>query len=165
MLLLAPIDAAAEGTFRPLYDVFAHPRCTNCHADGEGPLRRDGRPHLPPVQRGPDGAGSGATACASCHRDSATPVMPGAPNWKMPSPDRPMIFRGRSAAALCRQITDPAQNGGRDAEALGRHLVEDPLVAWAWNAGTGRPPPPLDRDAFIAAAVTWVRAGAPCPPE
>ena len=91
--------------------------------------------------------------------------MPGAPNWKMPLPDRPMIFRGRSAAAICHQITDPAQNGGRDAEALGRHLVEDPLVTWAWNAGTGRPPPPLDRDAFIAAVVAWARAGAPCPPE
>lgn len=163
--MFASAGAAADDTFRPLYEVFTHPRCTNCHTDGDSPLRRDGRPHVPPVQRGADGGGSGASACANCHRERGTPATPGAPNWKMPPAERPMAFRGKSAAALCRQVTDPAQNGGRDAEALGRHLVEDPLVAWAWNAGTGRAAPPLDRDAFIAAVIAWARADTPCPPE
>lgn len=166
VLLMAGCDsvpARAADLFAPIYAVLQHPRCANCHADGTAPLQRDGRPHLPAVQRGPEGKGSGSQPCANCHKDHNTASAPGAPNWQMPTPYQPMVFRGRSAAALCRQLVDPTQNGGKDAEALGRHFAKDPLLGWAWNPGAGRAPPPLARDRLVAAVAAWLRAGAPCP--
>lgn len=143
----------------------SHPRCTNCHTEGAEPLQRNNRPHVPPVQRGSDGRGVGNSACVSCHGDRNTASAPGAPNWRMPAADQAAVFRGRSAAAICQQIRDVARNGGLDAEGLGRHLAEDPLVAWAWRAGPGRAPPPITREDFVAATIAWLKDGAPCPAD
>lgn len=166
LLLLAAAPARAADLFDPIYAVLQHPRCANCHADGNAPLQRDGRPHNPPVQRGPEGKGASAvTSCAICHKAQNTAVIPGAPNWQMPKPEQPMVFRNRPAGALCRQLLDPAQNGGRDHEALGRHFVEDPLLGWAWAPGGNRPPPSIGREELVAAVSAWLRAGAPCPTD
>lgn len=151
--------------FAPIYAVTQHPRCTNCHAVGDMPLQRDSRPHVPPVVRGPDGKGTAQLPCRKCHTDRNTASAPGAPNWRMPAPPRTLVFRGRSAGALCRQMIDPARNGGKDAEALGRHFLEDPLVGWAWNPGAGRSVPPLPRDELVRAVAVWLRSGAPCPED
>src|SRR6266480_3168834 len=59
-----------------------------------------------------------------------------------PSPDR--IWRGRASrfARPCRQIKDPARNGGRNLSLLHEHLAHDDLVAWGWQPGAGRDPAP-----------------------
>jgi len=154
---------AAEDLFAPVYQVLQHPRCSNCHSGTAGPRQQDGRVHVPPVRQGLDGRGTGSLACGKCHRDRNTATAPGAPDWRMPSPAATRVFRGRSAAELCRQLADPARNGGLDFEGLGRHVATDPLIAWAWDAGPGRPPPPLSREATVAALARWLKAGAPCP--
>lgn len=145
--------------------MFSHPRCSNCHADSAGPLQRDGRPHVPAVQRGPEGAGVGALACRTCHRDANTAIAPGTTDWRMPKPGQPMVFRNRTQGALCRQLLDPAQNGGLDAEGLGAHMIEDPRIAWAWSPGAGRSVPPISQAALIDALAAWLKAGASCPED
>lgn len=160
LLSLQPVQA--QNLFQPVYEVLQHPRCSNCHTDTAGPLQRNNRPHLPPVQRGPEGKGEGSLACGACHKERNSATTPGAPDWRMPAHGS-NVFRGRSEAGLCRQLRDPAQNGGLQPEALGRHFAEDPLIGWAWNAGAGRAAPRLARDELVAAVVAWLRAGAPCP--
>jgi len=147
-----------------------HPRCQNCHTSGDAPRQSDrGSAHQPPVRRGPEGKGVGAMQCATCHleQNARSPTLrrevPGAPGWRMPPPEAPMVFREAEPRALCEALKDPDRNGKRSREQLGRHMTEDALLAWAWNPGAGLARPPLTRDEFNAAAIAWLRAGAPCP--
>ena len=39
-----------------------------------------------------------------------------------------MVFVGRSAGELCRQIKDPKENGGRTLDQIFHHIVDDDLV-------------------------------------
>ncbi|MCI0529504.1 MAG: hypothetical protein L0Y56_18850, partial [Nitrospira sp.] len=51
-------DAGAIAAFNAIADVFASPRCTNCHAAGEAPNQDDERrPHDLNVVRGSTGRG------------------------------------------------------------------------------------------------------------
>ena len=59
-------------------------------------------------------------------------------------------------------IRDPGTNGGRSLAMLQEHMATDHLVAWGWNAGPGREPPPLDKPAFDGQVSLWIRNGAPC---
>ncbi len=156
------------GAFATVYEVLQHPRCKNCHPAGRVPLQGDdSRPHGQNVQGGADGKGLYAMRCANCHLDQNTPgahLPPGAPNWHLPAADMPLVFEGRSAAELARQLVDPAQNGGRTPQDLLRHLAEDPLVLWGWSPGDGRTPVPVPHAEFVAAARAWVEAGCPVPP-
>ena len=165
LLLAAPAAAMAAGDpFAPIYQILQHPRCSNCHTDGDAPLRRDNQAHVPAVKRGPEGKGTSASACTNCHKDKNTALAPGAPNWRMPPPGQ-MVFRARSEGALCRQLSDPKQNGNRDAAALGKHFQDNELIGWAWNAGAGRKPPPIARAELVGAVAAWLQAGMPCPAE
>lgn len=170
---VVPSRADDAALFEPLRRVMQHPRCQNCHAAGDAPRQGDqGQAHSPPVRRGADGKGQAALRCESCHTDrniAVSPLgprgVPGAPGWQMPPAETPMAFQGRPAGALCRALKDRAANGDRGVEQLGRHMVEDKLLAWAWAPGTGRTSPPLPKAEFDAAAIAWLRAGAPCPPD
>jgi hypothetical protein len=105
-------------------------------------------------------------ACATCHRDangSRPGQPPGAPSWRLPPSDTPMIFQGRSPHQLCEQLKDPRQTGHRDLAALIHHVADDPLVAWGWAPGPGRTPVPVLRADVVAAMQAWADAGAPCP--
>jgi hypothetical protein len=75
----------------------------------------------------------------------------------------PLVFEGRSSAELCRQLGDPAQNGGKTPEEVLEHLAGDPLVLWGWNPGDGRSPVPLPHDELVAAVRAWVDDGCDCP--
>ena len=45
--------------------VMQHPRCTNCHAKGNGPRQTDAsREHMFNVKRGPEDRGVGGYTCA-----------------------------------------------------------------------------------------------------
>jgi hypothetical protein len=155
--------------FLQIARVLQSPRCQNCHPIGDAPLQTDaGRPHTMLVTRGPDGRGVTAMRCSNCHMRTNNPQPggpPGAPTWHLPPPETPMVFEGKSPAELCRTITDPEQNGGKNLEQLVHHMTADSLVLWGWNPGPGRTLPPLSQPEFARVVREWAKAGAPCPAE
>jgi hypothetical protein len=173
-------DATAKSAFTEAYKVFMHPRCVNCHPAGDAPLRgEDSRPHTGlRLRRGADGQGIFTLKCTNCHQaqnQQGLHMPPGAPNilkdgsldlinprWHLPSARTPMIFQGRSAAQLCRQLQDPKQNGALTAEQLIHHVSSDPLVLWGWNPGEGRTTPPLSHDQFVVSIKAWLDNGGAC---
>jgi hypothetical protein len=74
-----------------------------------------------------------------------------------------MVIVGETPGQFCRQLKDPAQNGGRTLAAIITHVSSDDLVGWAWNPGDGRTLPPLTRPEFANAVREWVKNGAACP--
>lgn len=156
--------------FETVRSVLQHPRCQNCHPAGDEPLQGDdSHVHAQNVQRGPRGEGMIGETCTTCHGMANPPrsygphVPPGSSEgWRMPPPERRLVFVGRSPRALCEQIQDPARNGGKDMAALRAHL-DTPLVVWGWDPGLGRAPVSVPRPVFLRAWETWAAAGAPCP--
>jgi hypothetical protein len=150
-----------------VYTVLQHPRCLNCHPAGDRPLQGDAsQPHVQNVRRGPDGKGHYALRCDACHQDHNLPgphLPPGAPSWHLPHPGMPLVFEGRTSSELCRQLRDPAQNGGRTPAQLEHHMEQDPLVLWGWDPGPGRAPVPTPQPEFAEAVRAWVAAGCDCP--
>src|SRR5262245_23779569 len=171
----------AKAAFAEAYRVFMHPRCVNCHPAGDSPLRgEDSLPHSGlRLRRGADGQGVFTLKCTNCHQSKnqqGLHMPPGAPNilkdgsldmrsprWHLPSAKTPMIFQGRTASQLCRQLQDPKQNGGLTTEQLIHHVSTDPLVLWGWNPGEGRNTPPLSHDEFVAKVAEWINNGGACP--
>jgi hypothetical protein len=172
---------SAQAAFAEAYKVFMHPRCVNCHPAGDAPLRgEDSQPHSGlRLRRGVDGRGVLTLKCTNCHQSNnqqGLHMPPGAPNvlsdgsldlttprWRLPSAKTPMIFQGRTAAELCRQLKSPQENGGLSAERLIHHVSNDPLVLWGWNPGEGRTTPPLTHDQFVASVREWLDNGGACP--
>jgi len=146
--------------------VLLHPRCANCHPDGDEPLQgMEMRPHQPPVTRGPDDRGVVGMECTGCHQDRNLDHarLPGAPNWHVAP--RAMAWVGRSARHICEQLKDPRRNGGKSLEAIIEHNAHDALVGWGWNPGHGREPAPGTQEQFGAIVAAWVETGAECPNE
>ena len=57
----------ARDAFLRVYEVFAHPRCVNCHSVGDRPLQTDaGVAREMNVQRGPDGKSRAGMRCERC---------------------------------------------------------------------------------------------------
>jgi mono/diheme cytochrome c family protein len=164
----APDDVAARAAFERAYPVFVSPRCQNCHPSGDAPLQGDdSHVHAQDIKRGPAGRGVYGMSCHTCHQDANLPganMPPGNPKWGLPPPQMKMVFVGRSAGELCRQLKDPKQNGGRALSQILTHVSTDDLVGWGWNPGDGRTLPPLHRPEFVAAMEEWVKDGAACPP-
>jgi len=163
----APDTAASQAAFLQVYKVLTSPRCANCHPSGDAPLQGDdSHVHIQNVKRGPDGHGTVAMRCNTCHQDhnlAGANMPPGNPKWSLPPPEHKMVFIGRTPAQLCRQIKDPQQNGGRSLAQLYDHVAHDDLVGWGWNPGEGRTLPPLTREATAQAMTTWIDGGAACP--
>jgi cytochrome c5 len=159
--------AAAQAAFERAYTVFVSPRCQNCHPAGDAPLQGDdSHVHAQNVKRGSDGRGVYGMTCQTCHQDANLPganMPPGNPKWSLPPPQMKMVFVGRTAGELCRQLKDPKQNGGRSLAQILTHVSTDDLVGWGWNSGDGRTLPPLSRPDFVAAMQEWVKDGAACP--
>ena len=143
--------------------VLRHPRCLNCHPDGDRPSQGTGYPHQPPVQRGADGHGVTTMRCTTCHQkanfDPAR--VPGHPDWHLAPAS--MAWQHRSLAAICAQLKDPARNGGRPLDKIVEHVAQDSLVGWAWNPGAGREPAPGTQASFGALMKAWADSGAACP--
>jgi hypothetical protein len=152
--------------FTAFVTVLRHPRCMNCHSQGDFPRQGDdSHPHSMNVRRGPVGMGVTAEKCSTCHQDhnlAGTHLPPGAPGWHLPSPAMPMIWQGLTDAQLCESIKDTKQNRGRNLNQVVEHLTEDKLVMWGWNPGEGRTPVPMPHDEFSAKVKQWQAAGAPC---
>ena len=164
----ADVDAAAaKAAFERAYPVFVSPRCQNCHPLGDAPLQGDdSHVHAQYVKRGPNGQGLYGMTCHTCHQDANAPganMPPGNPKWGLPPPKMKMVFVGKTAGELCRQLKDPKQNGGRTIAQILTHVSTDDLVGWGWNPGDGRTLPPLSRPDFAAAMKDWADNGAACP--
>jgi hypothetical protein len=73
-----------------------------------------------------------------------------------------MVFQGRSAHQLSKQLTNPRQNGHKNLNQLLEH-ANDGLVVAAWNPGEGRSLPPMSYENFTKAWTTWIKKGAYAP--
>jgi len=143
--------------------VLQHPRCLNCHPDGDRPSQGDGYPHQPPVDRGSDGLGVTTMRCATCHQTANFDPgrVPGNPKWRLAPID--MAWQKRTLAHICEQVKDPARNGGHSLPEIVAHMAKDELVGWAWKPGAGREPAPGTQPAFGALVKAWADSGAVCP--
>lgn len=159
-------DDTAREAFAAAYPVLMHPRCMNCHPKGDAPLQGDdSHVHIQNVKRGPDGHGKFGMKCGACHQDrnlAGANMPPGTPDWHLPSPTMPLVFEGKTANTLCRQMKDPARNGGKSLHGVIDHL-ETPLVKWGWSPGEGRTTPPTSYAEFVRNMRTWVDKGGACP--
>ena len=158
--------AEAKAAWPTIYAVLQHPRCLNCHPSDRVPKQGDDRlPHAQNVQGGADGHGRFAMRCEACHREFnllGPHLPPGAPGWHMPSSKLPLVFEGTSSAQLCRQLRDPARNGGLAPEQVLEHM-RTPLVLWGWDPGPGRAPVPIAHAEFLRAVRAWIDGGCGCP--
>jgi len=170
----APAAPASDPVvaFETVRAVLQSPRCVNCHPNGDQPTQGDdSHVHQQFVQRGPEGRGAIGLPCATCHGKANPPdsygehMPPGvSTEWRLPPPEHRMVFAGLSSRALCLQIKDRKQNGGKDMAALMHHMADDALTRWGWSPGYGRKPVPVPHDEFVRAFKQWADAGAPCPP-
>lgn len=159
-------EERSRALFMEATRVMFHPRCRNCHPDGNTPAQGDeGRPHDPPVVRGPSDHGAPALECGSCHQDRNLELarVPGAPKWAL-APIQ-MAWVHRRPRALCEQLKDPKRNGNKDLAHIVEHSAHDKLVAWGWAPGHGRVPAPGTQAQFGALMAAWVESGAECPRE
>ena len=152
--------------FAKVYKVLMSPRCMNCHPSGDIPLQgEDSHLHQMSPKRGTDGKGVYAMKCSNCHQPTNTAGLhtpPGNPKWHLPPGDMKMVFQGRTAHQLAKQIMDPTQNGHKNKEQLIEH-ASDTLVVAAWNPGEGRAVPPMSHEEFKQAWLTWIKKGAYAP--
>ena len=159
-------DAGAAAAFEAIVPVLRHPRCMNCHSNGDFPRQGDdSHRHTMQIRRGPDGKGVNAVSCSTCHQDhnlTGLHMPPGAPDWHLPSPAMPMIWEGLTDHQLCELLKDPQQNGHRTAEQIVEHM-HTPLVLWGWVPGEGRTPIPTPQHDFLAKVQEWAARGAACP--
>jgi hypothetical protein len=144
--------------------VITSPRCLNCHPAGNRPRQGDdSHLHIPAVQRGDSGMGVPGLYCNTCHGQSNYDAahMPGNPAWHLAPIE--MAWVGHSLAQICRQLKDPARNGGRKLSDIVDHMAHDDLVGWGWHPDQGRTPAPGTQAEFGALIQAWVDTGAVCP--
>jgi hypothetical protein len=146
--------------------VFLHPRCVNCHPDGDSPHQgMDARLHDPPVLRGAADEGVVGMRCDSCHQEHNLELarVPGAPHWHLAP--RFMAWEGKSPRQICEQMKDPQRNGRRTLSQIVEHNAHDKLVGWGWSPGHGREPAPGTQEELGKLVAAWVESGAECPAE
>ena len=162
-----PKDSVASvKAFMDVYKVLMSPRCMNCHPAGDVPLNGDdGHLHNMTPQRGKDGKGLNAMKCSNCHQSTNTEGLnqpPGHPDWHLPPANMKMVFEGRTANQLAKQLVNPKTNGNKSIQQLIAH-ADDGLVKAGWNPGEGRTVPPLSHAEFKKAWITWLQTGAYAP--
>ncbi|MFT3700036.1 MAG: Isoquinoline 1-oxidoreductase subunit [Kofleriaceae bacterium] len=156
--------ARSRALFVEAAKVIRHPRCINCHPDGDTPHQRFAMElHDPPVVRGAENNGVPGLECTTCHQDRNQDLtrVPGAPKWHLAPIS--MAWFGKPASAICAAIKDPHTNGGRTLAQIVDHSMHDELVGWAWHPGADREPAPGTQAQFGALVDAWVQTGAECP--
>ena len=152
----------SRAIFAEMAKVLLHPRCVNCHPSGDTPMQTDAmRRHQPLVVRGEGGFGAPGLQCDACHGAANFGNVPGNPVWHLAPAS--MAWEGEDAGAICEQLKDPARNGGRDLEAIIRHVEEDGLVGYGWNPPAHLEPAPGSQAELGELTRAWVEAGASCP--
>ena len=155
-----------------IQQVLLHPRCANCHVGDDAtprwpPATPGGTPrvHGMGIVAGTDRMGVGTgLPCMTCHtaHNGQTPHSPpGAPGWALAPAS--MQWFGKTSAQVCRQLKDPARNGGRSIAQVADHIAHEPLVQWSWAPGPGREPAPYSAQEVARLVEAWGTLGAPCP--
>lgn len=159
-------SAISARAFMKVYKVLMSPRCLNCHPSGDVPLQGDdSHLHTMLPRRGKDGKGLYAMKCTNCHQPENSPgpnSPPGNPTWHLPPSDMKMVFQGKTAHQLAKQLVDPKRNGHKNMDQLLEH-VSDSLVVWGWSPGEGRTKPPLSYEEFKTEWIKWIETGAYAP--
>jgi hypothetical protein len=168
---IADRAARSRALFNEAAKVITSPRCMNCHPAGDQPHQGDDRHvHRPLALRGEANNGVPGQHCAACHTDhnfslsvgaASYQSIPGHARWSLAPIE--MAWEGKTSGEICRQIKDPARNGGRDLALLHEHVAKDDLVAWGWRPGAGRQPAPGSQEQFGAIVQAWIDTGAECP--
>ncbi|KQS36347.1 hypothetical protein [Pedobacter sp. Leaf194] len=165
-LMVVKDSIASVAAFKQVYAVLMSPRCMNCHPAGNVPLQGDdSHLHTMLPKRGVEGKGVLAMKCSNCHQAENTPGLhtpPGNPNWHLPPDNMKMVFQGRSANQLAKQLVNPKQNGNKGMKELIAH-ADDGLVLAGWNPGEGRSLPPISHAEFKKAWLKWLQTGAFAP--
>lgn len=165
--VIADTKERSRALFVEASRVFLHPRCANCHPDGDVPAQgMQMTSHQPAVTRGPEGRGVVGMECTSCHqeRNLVQARVPGAPDWHLAP--RAMAWVGKSPGQICKQLKDPRRNGGKSLAEIVEHNAHDQaLVAWGWSPGHDREPAPGSQEQLGAIVAAWVETGAECPTE
>lgn len=157
--------------------VVTHPRCANCHVDAKAvPIwtpagETTSRAHGMNIHAGPSRIGTETMLCSTCHMTSTQPnaAAPAPPHAGIPWQLAPVDFLwyGQTGADICRQLRDPARNGGRDAVGLLDHLRHDAslggFIPRSWEPGAGRTTPPGTFEDHVKDMALWGAAGQPCP--
>ena len=150
--------------FGDIYAVATHPRCMNCHPNGDRPLHTDASvPHGFNVTRFTPFKGM---HCKTCHAASpigqgVAPAPPADPLWSLAP--KQMVFENRTPKQLCEQLKDPEKNGGRGFIDTTAHIANDHLLMTSWHSG--RTPPPISHPELVKRFETWGKAGGPCPAD
>ncbi|MEN0067050.1 MAG: c-type cytochrome [Myxococcota bacterium] len=148
--------------FADIYAVATHPRCMNCHPDGDAPMQGDdSHAHIYGITRFSPLEG---THCSTCHApkavgDGQVPLPPADAVWSMPP--QAMAFQNRTQGELCNQLKNPATNGGRGLGDLAEHIEHDHLLVTSWHSG--RETPPITHAELVERYEIWAEAGGPCP--
>jgi hypothetical protein len=165
---IADAHARSVALYGEVSRVIESPRCLNCHPATRRPTQGDDlHPHVPYVLAGIEGHGTAGVTCATCHQSAnvatfAEPAtIPGNPRWALAPAS--MAWQGKSRGDICRQIKDPARNGGHTLAQIHHHMAEDKLVGWAWTPGMGRKPAPGTQAALGDLLTAWIETGAACP--
>jgi hypothetical protein len=156
----------SRALFGEMARVLTHPRCINCHPNGDTPHQgMQLQLHDPPVVRGPEDNGVPNMECTTCHQDQNQELtrVPGAPKWHLAPIE--MAWVGKSVPYICNQIKDQKRNGGKTLEQIIEHNGHDELVAWGWAPGANREKAPGTQQQFGELTAAWVQTGAECPPE
>ncbi|UQA54660.1 Isoquinoline 1-oxidoreductase subunit [Polyangium aurulentum] len=156
----------SQAIFLEASRVLMHPRCVNCHPNGDIPHQRGNMElHDPPVLRGPDNHGVVGMECTSCHQDRNQELarVPGAPHWALAPIE--MAWVGKKPHDICEQMKDPKRNGGKSLAQIVEHSAHDELVGWGWKPGADRAPAPGTQEQFGALIAAWVETGAACPEQ
>lgn len=159
-------SATSVAAFMDVYKVLMSPRCMNCHPSGDVPLQGDDN-HLHTMlpRRGSDGKGVYAMKCSNCHQPTNLEGLgkpPGNPNWHLPPANMKMVFQGRTAHELAKQLVNPKTNGNKNMQQLIEH-ADDGLVKAGWDMGEDRTSPPMNYEDFKKAWITWIENGAYAP--
>jgi hypothetical protein len=160
-----------KNNFTKMMDVLTHPRCMNCHPSDNVPKQgQDGHPHYFGMEGGENDQGFVATKCTTCHQTENNNYsgVPGAPHWGLAP--QSMSWKGLTRKEIASVILDKNKNGGKNLNAVEKHLTEDELVLWAWNpgidaAGNKREKPPISEEEFKKVVKEWIADGAIIPED
>ncbi|WP_374368859.1 hypothetical protein [Dongia sp.] len=159
----------SRALFTEAAKVITDPRCSNCHPATRLPTQGDDmHPHVPFLDATESGIGAPGLACSTCHRAENTTIVgsrlgsiPGNAHWMLAPAS--MAWQGLDLKGICAQLKDLERNGNRDLAAIHKHMMEDHLVAWAWDPGAGRRPAPGSQEVFGELVAAWIETGAACP--